>query len=365
VRPTKILVGTSKGLVIAASEREKHDWSLAEVHFEGLPVSMIYSDVRSDTWWAGLTHRHWGQKLHYTIDQGVNWNPVAVPDFSAGTLMPSGRPATLKKIWCMKHAGLDREGGLWLGAEPGALFYSSDHGKSYDLVEGLWNHSSRKNNSQWFGAGRDFSFIHSIVVDPRNSSHVYVAISCAGVFETWDGGTSWEPINNGLKATYLPDHLVDVGHDPHMLLVCESKPDVLWQQNHCGIFRSIDAGKNWIDVSDHTGLANYGFALSIDNANPDKAWVIPAESDIQRIPTDLALSVCSTIDGGKTWMTQREGLPQDYCFDLVLRHAFDKVGELMAFGTSSGSLYVSKNEGKSWTSVSNHCARIESVRFVY
>ncbi len=360
--PTKILVGTSKGLLVALCN-ENLDWVMVDVHFTGLPVSMVYCDKRSDTWWVGLTHRHWGQKLHYTNDHGKNWHSANVPCFTSGTTMPSGGQASLKKIWCMQHAGFDRDGGLWIGTEPGALFYSANQGQTFDFVDGLWNHPSRNNSSQWFGAGRDYSFIHSIVVDPRDSSHVYVAISCAGVFETRDAGTSWKPINNGLKATYLPDHSATVGHDPHLLRACASDPDVLWQQNHCGIFRSTDAGKNWIDVSDHAGLAIYGFSLAIDDTNPDKAWVIPAQSDEQRIPANLALCVCSTEDGGKTWREQRKGLPQKFCFDLVLRHALDKAGPLMVFGTTGGCLYMSQDEGENWTCISNHLSRMESTTF--
>ncbi len=361
--PTKILAGTSKGLVVSTRDGQ-HDWVVSAVHFTGMPVSMVYCDERSAAWWVGLSHRHWGQKLYYTNDQGRNWHQVDVPAFNTGTTLPSGRAASMKKIWCMQHAGIDRPGGVWIGTEPGALFYSADNGQTFDLVTGLWNHPSRKDGSKWFGAGRDYSFIHSIVVDSRNSSHVYIAVSCAGVFETWDAGTSWKPLNKGLLATYLPDHAVDVGHDPHLLLACESDPDVLWQQNHCGIFRSVDGGENWIDVSDHNGLANYGFALAIDNVDPKKAWIVPAKSDVERIPNDLALCVCHTDDAGNTWKTQRNGLPQKYCFDLILRHSLVKVDRLMAFGTSSGSLFVSLNEGENWTCISRHLSRIETVVIV-
>lgn len=363
MRSTKILVGTSKGLIVA-SKNNNGQWALEEVHFSGFPASMVYCDERSGTWWVGLTHRHWGQKLHYSTDQGVTWHSASVPCFPKGITMPAGGAAVLKRVWCMQSAGPDREGGLWIGTEPGALFYSADHGRTFDLVKGLWDHPTRNNSSQWFGAGRDYSFIHSIVVDPRNASHVYVAVSCAGVFETWDSGKSWNPINKGLRATYLPDHAVDVGHDPHFLLSCSSDPDVLWQQNHCGIYRSADGGKSWHDVSDKNGFAKYGFALTIDNKNPQKAWVIPAKSDDERIPIDLALCVYSTSDAGVTWNQQRAGLPQNFCFDLILRHAFDRTDTTMAFGTSSGSLFVSHDDGDNWKCISNHLARIESVIIV-
>lgn len=250
---------------------------------------------------------------------------------------------------------------FWLGTEPGGLFFSEDGGKKFHLNEALWNHPSRTKDNQWFGTGKDFPFIHSILIDPRDHQHVYVGVSCAGIFETNDGGNNWHPCNNGLIAAYLPRTTPEVGHDPHQMLMCQSHPDVIWQQNHCGIFRTTDGGKRWKQLSDAAHQPHYGFALTIDNNNPDVAWVIPAESDESRVPVDLKLYVYKTMDGGKTWKSLTKGLPQQNSFDLVLRHGFVREPGLMSFGTTNGNLYCSFNDGESWQTLSNNLAPISTI----
>lgn len=353
-----ILAGTSKGLV--EFQIEKTSCKISRVHFTGFPVSMVYVDERTDTWWVGLSHRHWGEKLHYSIDRGKTWQTVVTPSFHGYDYRP-GQPATLKKLWVMQHAGVDRPNSLWLGTEPGGLFYSEDNGKSFHLNESLWNDPSRLDDSKWFGTGKDFPFIHSILIDPRNSNHLYLGISCAGVFETIDGGNNWSPKNNGLITSYLPKATPEIGHDPHQMLLCHSNPDVIWQQNHCGIFRTTDGGKHWKNISGANGWPSYGFALTIDHSNPEIAWVIPAESDEARLPVDLKLQVCKTTNGGENWTSASNGLPQENTFDLVLRHAFVKQQHLMAFGTTNGNLYHSPNDGESWSVASQNLAPINSM----
>ena len=356
----KLLVATAKGLIVF--EQKNNDWQVSTVHFMGLPVSMIYVDERTQTWWAGLPHRHWGQKLHRSTDGGKTWQQVATPRYPSNIPLKNGKSASLKLIWCMASAGSDKLNELWLGTEPGGLFHSKNNGDSWDLVESLWQH--RVASDLWFGAGKDEPFIHSIVINPLNSNHLYIAVSCAGVYESMDYGATWQPRNVGLKATYLPNPDAEIGHDPHLLLACAEDPSVLWQQNHCGIFRSENGGKNWNDVSDKNGLANYGFALAIDLKNPNRAWVIPALSDEMRIPKDLALCVCRSEDAGHTWEALREGLPQHHCFDIVFRHAFAIDNQTLAFGTTTGNLFISENEGNTWRCLSNNLPRIDAVIFV-
>jgi photosystem II stability/assembly factor-like uncharacterized protein len=356
-----LLIGTAKGLVVY--RRQAGGWQVEQVHFTGMPVALAYADTRHNTWWVGLAHRHWGQKLHYSQDEGRSWQAVPMPRYPEGAMIKPGKPATLKKIWCMASAGIDRPEGLWLGTEPGGLFYSADYGQSFSLVESLWNHPSRQDENQWFGAGRDHPFIHSIVVDPRDSAHVYIAVSCAGVFETRDGGQSWAARNQGLIAAYLPNPQAEVGHDPHLLLACRANPDVLWQQNHCGIFRSADGGQQWDNVAAQGGLPDYGFALAIDHQDPARAWVIPAVSDEVRVAHDLALTVCCTADAGRSWQQLRQGLPQQHCFDIVFRHSFDISGPRLAFGTTAGNLFLSEDYGDSWQCLSNYLARVDVVVF--
>ena len=353
-----MLVGTSKGLIVY---RKAQQWNIVQTHFVGMPVSFVFIDERTNTWWVGLAHRHWGQKLHRSEDEGKTWVQVKTPVYPEWAELKSGQPAKLKRVWCMAHGGVDQPGVLYLGTEPGGLFKSIDNGSSFHLVEEFWNHPSRE--LEWFGAGRDHPFIHSIVLDPDDSRHFYVAISCAGVFETKDNGLNWIPQNKGLIATYLPNPNVEVGHDPHLVLICESDSKVMWQQNHCGIFRTTDGGQNWKNVTGKNGFPNYGFALAIDPQNPLRAWVIPAASDTMRVAVDLALCVCKTEDGGETWEALRSGLPQEYCFDIVFRHAFARKGKTMAFGTSTGNLFLSEDDGLHWQKLNGYLARVDALGF--
>lgn len=357
----KILLGTAKGLVIL----EKHEkWKTVKVDFLGFPISFVYVDDRTNTWWVALAHRHWGPKLHRSTDQGYTWESVDLPQYPKGTKLSNGQRATLKKMWCMQQAGKGYPNELWLGTEPGGLFYSADNGQHFELVRSLWDHPSRSDAMQWFGAGRNHPFIHSIVVDPTNNDHVYIAVSCAGIFETYDRGVSWQPRNQGLIAAYLPNPKPEVGHDPHLLLQCASDTKVLWQQNHCGVFRTSNGGQLWENISDREGIANYGFALAIDPQDSAKAWVIPALSDEKRVAKDLALVVSQTKDAGQTWQALRRGLPQQNCFDIVFRHAFQFYAGQLVFGTNNGNLYWSDNEGAHWQKIATNLARIDTVQIV-
>jgi photosystem II stability/assembly factor-like uncharacterized protein len=353
-----LLAGTSKGLVVFRLTESK--LAATEVHFKGQPVSMVYRDERNGTWWIALSHRHWGDKIHFSTDEGKTWSAAGTPSYQGYDYKP-GTASSLKKIWVMHQAGHDRPNAYWIGTEPGGLFFTEDGGKTFQLNESLWNHPSRLNDLEWFGTGNDFPFIHSIIVDPRNSNHIYVGVSCAGVFKTTDGGKSWSPNNNGLYAGYLPRATPDVGHDPHQMLQCQSHPDVIWQQNHCGIFRSTNGGEEWKDVSGKNGFPQYGFALAIDHKNPDVAWVIPAESDESRVPRDLKLEVYQTTDGGKSWKSRSNGLPTQHAFDLVLRHGFTRLENIMVFGTNNGNLYCSHDEGESWNVLATSLAPVNSV----
>ncbi len=353
------LIATAKGLVVYDFPDNKKP-ELRGLHFVGFSVNMVYVDERHDRWWAGVSHKHWGQKLHYSDDFGQSWQETSLPSYK-GKELPDGNQAKLKQIWCMSHGGADKPDVLWLGTEPGGLFKSEDGGATFQLCRPLWEHPSRQRQEQWFGAGSDHPFIHSIEIDPRNSEHLYIAVSCAGVFKTTDGGASWDARNNGLVATYLPNPNVEVGHDPHRLMISPADPDTLWQQNHCGIFYTRDQGLQWHDVSIQDGIPYYGFALAIDEKDPAKAWVMPVESDEQRIAPGLRLQVFKTEDFGKTWLPDSDGLPFENCFDIALRQSFAKRGDLFIFGTTNGNLYY-RNEGSSnWELLNHSLTKVNSV----
>ena len=352
-----LLLGTRKGLI--TYERNGSDWHFASEAFRAIPVSYAAADPRSGALWACLDHGHWGPKLHRSRDGGKTWDEIATPKYPEGATRSDGQPATLSYMWYLMPGGSDQPERVYLGTEPGGLFQSDDGGDSFHLVETLWNHPSRQN--WWFGGGRDHPGCCSIVVDPRDSRHVIIGISVGGVFETCDGGETWEGRNQGLKACYMPDPMTEYGHDPHFMIASPANPDVLWQQNHCGLFRSTDGAQSWQDLS--APPAYFGFAIAVDDKDSETAWVVPAIDAEYRMAVDRSLCVCRTEDGGKTWTAFRNGLPQDTAYDLTFRHALDKQGDTLVFGTTTGNVYLSDDRGESWRCIANNMPPIYSVRF--
>lgn len=355
----RLLLGTNKGLLIL--ERHNGDWRITCEAHNAIPVSYAAVDRRSGTLWACLDHGHWGRKLHRSPDGGQTWREVPAPAFPEGAEISEGKPATVSYLWLIVPGGADQPERLYIGTEPGGLFQSDDGGESFHLVESLWNHPSRKDF--WFGGGRDFAGVCAIAVDPRDSRHVYVGVSVGGVFETTDGGQTWHGRNRGLSAEYMPNPDADYGHDPHFLALSPSNPDVLWQQNHCGVFRSVDGGQQWHKISQPGGPVNFGFPIAVDPQDERVAWVVPATSDEYRVAVKQALCVSRTDDGGQTWTAFRAGLPQTECYDLVYRHALDLSGDTLAFGTTTGNVYLSDDRGESWRSLGHHFPPVLSVRF--
>lgn len=354
-----LFLATRKGLVVCT--RQANGWKITGSHFDGIPVTIAYEDERNSAWWACLSHGHWGVKLHRSLDRGATWEEVAAPSYPEGAEIKEGAPATTQYLWAMQHGGVSNPKRLWLGTIPGGLFKSDDKGDNFELVESLWNQPSRQN--QWFGGGFDHPGIHSIVLDPRDDNHLYIGISCAGVFESKDGGQSWQARNKGLRADFLPDPYAEIGHDPHLLLAAPSNPDVLWQQNHCGIFVSTDSGASWGDVSEPEGPAKFGFAIAVADDDPNQAWVAPAISDGIRTAVAHSICICRTDNGGKSWKALRKGLPQEHCYDIVYRHALAATGDDLVFGTTTGNVFFSQNRGDSWQVLSNYLPMVHAVGF--
>lgn len=357
-----LVLGTKKGLLLL--EQGKHDWRARPLQHPGIHVSYAFHDARTGTLWAALDHGHWGSKLSRSKDGGQSWTEVAPPKYPEGATTPlTKKPASLRYVYSLAPGRGQEPGRLYLGTVPGGLFVSEDEGASWRLLTGLWDHPTRE---RWGQAGKDFDEpgLHSVLVDPRDPRRLLVGISSAGVMGSSDGGETWEPRNVGLKNTYLPDGWAEVGHDPHFVMACEREPDVVWQQNHCGVFRSTNGGKSWTDIGQPGGPVNFGFPIAADAQDPLRAWVVPATSDDKRYAVDGALCVGRTEDGGKSWTILREGLPQEGCFDVAYRHGLDVRGDLLAFGTTTGNLYFSADRGESWRALGTNFPPINSVRFV-
>ncbi|MCB9235120.1 MAG: glycosyl hydrolase [Bacteroidia bacterium] len=354
-----LLIGTRKGLLIF--ENENGAWKLASEHFLGARCTYACKDPRTGHLWACLDHGHWGCKLHRSEDGGKTWIELEAPKYPEGEEVKDGVPAKTELLWTLQPGGKDEPGTLYIGTIPGGLFKSTDHGATWELNRGLWDQPTRKEG--WFGGGYDHPGIHSILIDPNDSQHIFIAISCAGVFETRDGGQTWAVRSKGLRADFLPNPDSEVGQDPHILVAQPHNINQQWQQNHCGIFRSQDGAATWQMVSQKGDLAHFGFAVAVDDQDPETAWVVPAIADEVRVPVNRKLVVCRTRDGGKSWQELGQGLPQKDAYDLVYRHALDQRAGHLAMGSTTGNLFFSADKGESWQTLSSTLPPVFSVRF--
>ena len=368
----RALLATRKGFFVV-ERGGGAKWDISHWAFLGDNVSMILRDPRDGTIYAALNHGHFGVKVHRSTDEGRLWEQCATPAYPP---MPEGYepppnpmsgkpiPWNLEMIWCLEPGGSDQPGVIWAGTLPGGLFRSYDRGQTWELNRPLWDRPER---GQWFGGGYDYPGIHSIIVDPADSDHVFVAVSCVGVWETTDGGDSWRCKTDGMRAEYMPpeQQFDPIIQDPHRVVHCPADLKCMWAQHHNGIFRTTDGGAKWQELVG-VPVSSFGFAVAVHPREPGTAWFVPGIKDEKRIPVDGRVVVTRTRDGGRTFDVLSEGLPSRHAYDLVYRHALevDESGDRLMFGSTTGSLWVSENQGDTWHCISEHLPPIHAVRFV-
>lgn len=354
-----VWVATRKGLF--AVRKGASGWALGAPRFPGEPVSQFARDPLTGECYAALRLGHFGVKLWKGSEAG-EWKEVAAPAFppkpTEGEWKDDATPWTVDMVW-----GLEAQGGtLWAGCLPAGLFRSGDGGASWQLVESLWLRPERR---EWFGGGYDHAGVHSIAVDPRNADHVTIAVSCAGVWQTHDGGKSWANTSKGMVADFMPPERREDGNiqDVHRLVQCAAAPDVLWAQNHFGIYRSGDGGAQWVRMK-APQPTDFGFAVAVHPRDADTAWFVPAHSDQQRMPADGRMVVTRTRDGGASFEALGAGLPDRDAYHLIYRHALavGEDGNTLAMGSTTGGLWVSEDAGSSWACVSRDLPPIAAVR---
>lgn len=352
-------IATRKGLFELRRGGATGRWSVARTAFLGEPVSMVLPPADGSPLVAALNLGHFGVKLHASDDAGATWREIAVPQYPPQPEGAAGPPWKLVQVWSLQRSGRT----LWAGTLPGGLFRSDDAGASWQFVEALWQQPGR---AEWFGGGYDVPGIHSICPHPQRDGELLVAVSCGGIWLTRDGGASWALQGRGLRAAYMPPEQAEDPNvqDPHAVVRCAGAPDVLWCQHHNGIWRSGDDAASWQEVTD-VPVSNFGFAVAADPRDGDTAWFAPAAADQCRVPRDGALVVNRTRDGGRSFETLREGLPQSGCYDLVYRHglAVADDGRTLLMGSTTGGLWTSDDAGDTWHTVSTHLPPIHAVRF--
>jgi hypothetical protein len=351
---TEVVVGTKKGLFVLEGDPAS-GFEVTARAFAGEPVECAVRDPRSGRIFAGMTSPFYGPKIFYTDDPAGEWEQ------SSGLALPAGGENALKRMWVIVP-GVE-EATLYAGGDPGVLFTSRDGGATWELNQALWEHPTR---DRWQPGGGGLC-LHSIVPWPGEPDRLTIAISAAGVWHTEDGGASWERGNDGLVPRYVPEEAdEEIGLCVHRLDRAPKQPARMFMQFHGGVYRSDDAGRSWSDVGTDTGLpSDFGFPLVVDPADPDSAYVIPLNADMDRVTPEGRVRVYETRDAGASWAPRGDGLPDEHAYLTILRRAFDRSGEgdglELYFGATSGEVFASDDAGATWSTAALRLPPVYSV----
>jgi len=355
-----LLIGTAKGAFILKSDAQRENWEMAGPFFPGHKIYSLAYDGRGgrSRIWASTFSNHWGVVLSHSDDFGKTWNVPA----AANVKFPEGSNEALKQIWEINTTSPEGADVLYCGVEPAALFKSVDAGETWNVVEGLYKHPHR---AQWQPGGGGLC-LHTILPDPANSQRMWIAVSTGGVYRTEDGGASWSPHNQGIKAVWIPGDSPEFGQCVHRVVQHRSKPDTLFLQNHWGLYRSDDAAKTWKDIGKDFPWT-FGFAMAAHPHEPSTVYILPVESDEFRCTPEGKLRVWRTKDAGATWEALTNGLPQENALETVLRHGMDTdkcASAGVYFGTESGKVYGSIDAGDHWKPIAEGLPPVVRVRTV-
>ena len=363
-----VLVGTRKGLFVLTADRGRRKWKMDGPRFLGEAVNHAVADPRDGrTLLAAVKAGHLGPTVFRSVDAGATWKEAERPPQFPKAAAGEKGDAVDHVFWLTP--GHARNPGRWYaGTSPQGLFVSNDGGRTWDGVAGF---NAQRGAAPWIARGQDAppdgATLHSINVDPADPRHLYVGLSTGGVFESPDEGVSWQPLNRGCAADFLPDPDADYGHDPHCLRVHPASGDV-YQQNHCGIYRLDRGARRWSRIGDAMprDIGDIGFALALHPRDPRTLWVFPMDGSTvwPRTPIGGKPAVYGSRDAGASWKRMDRGLPRAQAWFTVKRQAMctdtlEPVG--LYFGTTNGEMWASFDEGASWLCLALHLPEIYSV----
>ena len=366
-----VLVSTRKGAWLYHGDAGRQEWRTDGPHFLGNIINHLVLDARDGkTLLAAASTGHLGPTIFRSTDLGRSWEEAKRPPAFAKAADGTGR--TVKHTFWLTPAHASEPNVWYAGTSPQGLFRSEDGGVNW---EPLGTVNDDPQYRAWMGGEQDGTpdgpKMHSIIVDPRDSSHLYFGMSGGGVHESRDGGKTFAPLVKGMEVVEGFDASNIAFHDPHCVRVCPSNPDRLYQQNHCGIYRLDRPSQEWVRIGREmpAQVGDSGFPMVVHPRDADTVWVFPMDGQTvwPRTSPDGRPSVYTTRNGGKTWQRQDSGLPQSQAWWTVKRQAMtadakDPVG--LYFGTTSGDLWMSHDEGAHWGPIAHHLPEIYAVEAV-
>jgi photosystem II stability/assembly factor-like uncharacterized protein len=368
-RHTLLLVATRKGAWLYHGDAARKTWRADGPHFLGHVISHLVLDPRDGrTLLAAAKTGHLGPTVFRSTDRGRTWKEAARPPaFAKAADGEKGRSVDHTFWLTPAHAA---EPDVWYaGTSPQGLFRSGDGGVTWEPFSSINDDPQYR---KWMGTVQDGTpdgpKLHSIIVDPRDPAHLYFAMSSGGVHESLDGGRTWALLMKGLEVVEGFDRANPSFHDPHCIRICPSNPDRLYQQNHCGSYRLERPSDEWVRMGRNMPkrVGDIGFPLVVHPRDADAVWVFPMDGTTvwPRTSPDGRPAVYATRNGGKTWQRLAAGLPEKQAWWTVKRQAMtadasDPLG--LYFGTTSGELWMSRDEGRKWNCIAQHLPEIYAV----
>ena len=364
-----VLVATRKGAWLFHGDARRRTWRVDGPHFLGHVVNHLQLDPRDGrTLLAAAKTGHLGPTIFRSTNLGRTWKEAARPPAFAKTTDAATARAVDHTFWLAPGHTSERD--TWYaGTSPQGLFRSEDGGVGWAPFSSLNDDPQYRT---WMGSAQDGTpdgpKLHSIIVDPRDAAHLYFAMSSGGVHESTDGGHHWTPLVEGLEVVEGFDPATLTFHDPHVVRLCPSNPDRLYQQNHCGIYRLDRPGRRWVRIGSKMPkrIGDVGFPMVVHPRDADTAWVFPMDgtSVWPRTSPQGRPAAYVTRNAGRTWARLDAGLPEQQAWWTVKRQAMtadaqDPVG--LYLGTTSGELWTSRDEGQRWTCIARHLPEIHAV----
>jgi photosystem II stability/assembly factor-like uncharacterized protein len=366
---TVLFVSTKKGAFVMRGDKTRRAWKLKGPMFLGSTVHHCVLDPRDQrTLLLAARTGHLGPTVFRSHDMAKTWKEASKPP--AFPKVPEGQVGRVVDHTFWLTPGHPSEPKVWYaGTSPQGLFRSEDGGESWEAVSGFNDNEKR---AAWTGPEQggtpDGPKMHSILIDPRDAKHMYIGMSSGGVFETLDQGASWQPLNQGCAADFLPVPDPEFGHDPHCVRLHPLAPDVLYQQNHCGIYRLERPGTRWERIGNNMPkkVGDIGFPIVLHPRDPKTAWVFPMDGSgvWPRTSPDGKPAVFMTRDSGKRWKRQAQGLPKSEAWMTVLRQAMTADAGTptgLYFGTTGGEVWSSRDEGNKWACIKRGLPHIYAI----
>jgi len=364
-----VLVATRKGAWLVYGDSARKRWRLDGPHFLGHIINHVVLDPRDrKTLLAAAKTGHLGPTIFRSGDFGRTWREASKPPAFAKSADGTTGRAVDHTFWLTPcHA--NEPNSWYAGTSPQGIFRSDDGGES-------WRPFTVVNDDpqfrKWMGTVQDGTpdgpKLHSIIVDPRNPKHLYFAMSGGGVHESNDGGRTFSTLVKGLDVVAGFDASNIAFHDPHCIRMCPSNPDRLYQQNHCGIYRIDRPSNEWVRIGKGMpkSVGDIGFPMVVHPHDDNTAWVLPMDGQTvwPRTSPEGKPSVYVTRNGGKSWQRQNSGMPKQQAWWTVKRQAMcaDSLKTVgLYFGTTSGELWISRNEGKRWECIARNLPEIYAV----